>query len=172
MADDYFQGRRPSFGFHGQLRGFRSRPGAPMAQPNLNQTGRGYGETPRGITPPSNWESLFRNSVTGANTATGKASPLPGGGQDDAGALGAAGPIGGSDQPPSLETMANGGMTHAQKWSQPVGTGVTRGTTPNPLAGTGYETGDPNAILSKYQTPNTATMSYGWNDSFANPTNG
>lgn len=160
MAEDYFQGRRPSFDRHGQVRGFRSRPGAPFAQPNLNQTGRGYGATARGITPPSNWESLFRNSITGANTATGKASPLPGGGQDDTGELGSAGLVGGSDQPPSLETMANGGMTHAQKWSQPYK------PTPNPLAGTGYETGDPNAIVKEYG-PKT-TPAYNWNTSFEN----
>lgn len=71
--------------------------------------------------------------------------------------------------------MAAGGPSHAQRWS--IGT-------PNPLAGTGYQTGDPLAILNKYQTPGTAASygnapvgqqptaaapSYGWGAAFQQP---
>lgn len=177
MAEyDPYAGRRPALGLHGQVRGLRSRPGAPLAQSNLNQTGAGYGATPRGITPVSNWESLFKNRITGANSATGQVYTPPGaqgGTGDPAGGAGVAGPTGGGA---SLETLASGGvMPHTQRWSQPVP------ATPDIQAGGGFITGDPQAIANKYSTGEERAMNlrnmpstnygYGWNSAFTQPRN-
>lgn len=58
MSDeDQYNGRRPAFNFRGQVRGFRSKPGATAYNP-ANTV-----ESPSGFT--SNWDNIFRN--TGAN---------------------------------------------------------------------------------------------------------
>lgn len=183
MAEyDPYAGRRPALGLHGQVRGLRSRPGAPLAQPNLNQTGQGYGPLAHGAgTPFSNWDSLFYNRITQNNPlAPGRPAQPPGqqnngGGPagDPTGAAGVAGPTGGGA---SLETLASGGvMPHTQRWSQPVP------ATPDIQAGGGFITGDPQAIANKYSTGEERAMNlrnmpstnygYGWNSAFTQPGN-
>lgn len=236
---------RETYGFGGGAPRHRSTPGAPLADPtkNIGAVGQKYGSLLPGLTPASNWESMFHNYVTGGNTATGKASPAPAGTAAPSGAAptlgwgsnnnfqpGGAPPVA-PGEAPSLATIASGGTTpHQERWtsapplrapdrsmpaspfmprgpnvqftvpkplSSPTGNagtdaaeldanksiyspGGTAGMwggggaayvpqhiTPNRSAGTGYESGDPNAILKQYQTPGT-TSSYGWGNSFAN----
>lgn len=145
-----------------------------MAQPNLNQIGKGYGPLANGAgTPFSNWDSLFYNRLTKNNPLAPNRASQPPGQQNDkngtfgdpSGAPGVAGPTGA----PSLEMMANGGATHAQMWSQPY---KPVQTTPNPLAGTGFETGNPQDIANKYGNGTMGavgpqkTPGYGWNSAF------
>lgn len=170
MADQNnpYGDRRPSFNLHGQQRGFRSRPGAPMADATRN-VGATYGPLLKGLTPASNWESMFHNFVTGGNTATGVGATPP----SAAGSMSAQAQQGMGqqlDQLPSLATIAGGGVTpHQERWAQAQVPSPGVGT-PNPLAGTGFETGNPTDILNKYQTPGTTAMTnYGWNTAFQNP---
>lgn len=135
-----------------------------MADPTRN-VGATYGPLLKGLTPASNWESMFHNFVTGGNTATGvRATPPSAMGEMSAQAQQDMGQQ--LDQLPSLATLAGGGVTsHQERWSNPAPQG-----TPNPLTGTGYETGDPNAIRDKYATPNSPlNTGFGWNTAFQNP---
>lgn len=234
---------RETYGFdpRAQAARHRSTPGAPLADPtkNIGSVGQKYGSLLPGLTPASNWESMFHNYVTGGNTATGKTSPAP------VAPAGAAGPTGapnpfmagitgaatGAAAAPSLATIASGGVTpHQERWaggpplsspdrsmpgapfmprgpnvpftvpkplSSPTGNAgtdaaeldanksiyspggtagmfggsaaayVPRQVTPNRLAGTGYESGDPNAIRNQYATKG-SPLNYGWGNSFAN----
>lgn len=160
--DDTYDGRRPTFGIGGNRRGFRSKPGAPMATPWLNNGAVGSSSS---LTPRSNWDSAFRNTASNGFGADGT-NPLyqssfptpsiasPSGqagadmqstdfaqGEDQIAQLGGVNPL-----------MDNG--THQQAWSQPKPR-----ATQNPLAG-GYEAGNPLDILSKYQTPDTTASMF------------
>lgn len=95
MADDY-ENRRPSFntGRNGvSVRNFRSRPGAPMHDPTSNNP-----MSADRMTPKSNWDEMFR-----------KVDPALGAINQD---------LQQRFNPDSLESMASGGMNHAQRWSQ------------------------------------------------------
>lgn len=138
---------------------------------NIGSVGQQFGSLLPGMTPKSNWESLFHNSITGGNTATG------------AGARPAS--IGGSAFIPGDTSFATGqkpldlgilaqpnGPTHQQRWS---GSSTPAQGTSNPLAGTGYEGGNAQEILDKYQTPGTSvnpyatqpsTNPFGWDKAF------
>ncbi len=57
----------------------------------------------------------------------------------------------------SLQSMSGGAPTHAEQWSTAV-----------PLSG-GFQTGNPLAVLNKYQTPGTTATtgsSFGWASAF------
>lgn len=124
---DSYDGRRPSFGMGERgmfLRGFRSKPGAPMADPTRNK-----GSAASGFT--SNWDSIFRQGASGRNTkylSSFPDAPIPSG-------TGVAGPMGASGMeadpadifapgvtgapasaPPSFSGTA---PSHAQVWSAP-----------------------------------------------------
>lgn len=182
-AENLYYGRRPSLGPHGGERGYRSRPGAPMADPTRNVGGASYGPLFGDLTPITNWDRMFRNHITQQTPSSlaaarkaggnpGMAAPLPDELPEDQQAR-----MGGT---PSLQSMAQGGNSHAALWSNPVPRGTVGGTI-NPLAGTGYETGNIGSILSKYQTPDTtaeynrgrvSNPGYGWGQSFEDMTNG
>jgi hypothetical protein len=123
---DYPAGRKPSFGYTKQgqpfVRGFRSKPGAPQANP--------FNNVPMSqdrMTPKGNWDSMFKNSLTGNNplspearapVAPVAAAPAPPAAFDTA-----MNEImqdeqygGGTAPPPSLSILSAGGPTHAQSW--------------------------------------------------------
>jgi len=111
VANMAAQGRRASYNSMGQVRGFRTRPGAPMADPTRNVGS--VGSTLSGFTPKSNWDSLFRNRLTGSNPLSPESkTPTPS-------QTAPAGDAWQDDSLDSLITMASGGMNHAQQWSQP-----------------------------------------------------
>jgi len=126
------QGRKPTFNSRGDIRGFRSRAGAPQADLSRN-VGSTYGPLLTGMTPQSNWDSLFRNFVTGETPSSMAAKRTAGathtigggdaGGKEGFGLNNSFQPGGtlpvAPDEIPTLETMAQGGMNHAQRWSQP-----------------------------------------------------
>lgn len=150
MADEYYDGRKPAFDHLGRQRGFRSQRGAPMADLSKNIGGvidpRFLGKDLPGLTPSSNWESMFHNFVTGGNTATGARAPQP-----TTSGSGHAGPVGTAGQALDLSIMAQpNGPTHQQRWS---GAYQPQQKTTNPLAGTGYESGYAADIYHKYGTP-------------------
>lgn len=140
MADetDNYNGRRPSFDRRGNVRGYRSRPGAPMADTTKNAP---MSQDRR--TSDDNWNNMFKPIIMGGQsqrasdapfplTPTGDIinAPTPGytGAFDPSGA----GAIPGIDPPgegesrsfdfdspkvaPSLSILAAGGPTHAQSW--------------------------------------------------------
>lgn len=150
------------------VRGLSSRPGAPQADParNIGAAGgpAGLGSLRSDLTPKSNWESIFRNFVTGQNTATGaggsalpSALPTPptppsGWGLNN-NFRNPGAPVPPNEQP-SLETIASGGATpHMDRWQQKPFPSKPMVGTANPLAGTGYETGNVADILNKYASP-------------------
>lgn len=182
MEIDSYDGRRPAFGIGGHQRGFRSKPGAPMAQPWLNKGAVGSSSS---LTPRSNWDSVFRDTASnnfGAGGAVnprytstfGKptVSPSESPGLSPEGALGQAGPVGSFGSGPSTERdqadifapgvtgAPTGGSslldngTHAQAWSQPAPRASR-----NPLAG-GYEAGNTQDILKKYKTLDSTASLY------------
>jgi len=107
--NDTYDGRKPSFDSTGRVRGFRSKPGAPMHDPTQNK-----GSTAAGFS--SNWDSIFRNTASNKFGASGtnpryfssfpSAPASPG--------AGVAGPVGSA--PPSFSGTA---PSHAQVWSVP-----------------------------------------------------
>lgn len=126
--------RKPSFGFDrgGKpfVRGFRSKPGAPMHDPTSNIPIQGN-RAESSLTPQTNWERLFQPQMTGVQPSASGSPTLRFDGFDSAqdpsfGAAGIPGTpssgimddeqFGGGN---SLQTMAAGGMNHAQRWSQP-----------------------------------------------------
>lgn len=185
-----------SFGFSARPP-VRTRPGAPLHDPTSNIPIGGLRSS--SLTPQSNWDSLFKPRLAGqaqgggaTDLGTGNVVPMDGTGPDFRGVTPKEGegpdfyssvrPDGSFNIPgldrgspediqrnaalPSLDSMAGGGMNHAQRWSQPG--------TPNPLSGTGYETGDPSAIMNRYQSPVAPqapeqNTSYGWGAAFQNP---
>lgn len=111
------KGRSPSFNSAGNVRGFRSRPGAPMADPTQNKGAITTG-TLAG-TPQANWDSMFRNRVTGetpSSLAAKRANP-PSSVQTAIDAIVSGEPsIAIGSETPSLDTLAAGGPTHQQLW--------------------------------------------------------
>lgn len=135
----------------------RSRPGAPMYDPT--QAARGSG----GPSPQSNWDRIFRNTMSnqfgasGVNPLYQARSDVPAAvGGDPVGAAGVAGPSGASTedpdaalmetfapgvtgapaaaQPPTLQSMASGTPKHADIWSRSVPPTTRRDTSmPAPL---------------------------------------
>lgn len=72
------RGRAPSYNARGQVRGFRTRPGAPQA--NTNQNLGALGLQPSSITPQGVWDQMFRNRVTGetpSSLAAKRNAPAP-----------------------------------------------------------------------------------------------
>lgn len=140
-AENLYYGRRPSLGPHGGERGYRSRPGAPMADPNRNIGGASYGPLKKGLSTPSNWDQMFHNYVTGLNPSgatgvPGTDSYVPkvlrgtnggtsditadeqfGGGTNPSGAAGPAGT-------PTLQSLTNN--QHSAIWSAPPRRGPDR----------------------------------------------
>lgn len=91
MAEDameYFasQGRKPSFDARGRVRGFRSRPGAPQANPQRGLTGGSN------ATSAVDWVGKFNN--TGSQMRGAAMAELGMAGSPDTSATGAAGPVG------------------------------------------------------------------------------
>ncbi len=135
--DLLYYGRRPSLGSHGGERGYRTRPGAPMADPSRNVGSTTFGPNLDSLTPASNWDRMFHNHITqqtpSSLAAARAAGQNPGsvprgtnGGTNDIAsdeqfgggtnpATGAAGPTG----TPSLQSMAGGGDSHTARWSAP-----------------------------------------------------
>lgn len=124
---DSYDGRKPSFGFGRNgpfVRSLRSRPGAPMHDAKSNDPMSG-----RSKSTQTNWDRAFRNTASNNFGASGinplyTTSRTQGGvpkydlskGEDDL----FMGDPSNPDQPstpPSLETLAGGGPTHAQQWS-------------------------------------------------------
>lgn len=70
------QGRSPSFDSTGNIRGFRSRPGAPQS-PMDSMTGRGIPNNPKGgLSSAEDWGAFFKgNSPTGVRIGYAPASP-------------------------------------------------------------------------------------------------
>lgn len=166
-TENLYYGRRPSLGPHGGERGYRTRPGAPMADPNRNIGGASYGPLKKGLSTPSNWDQMFHNYVTGLNPSgatgvPGTDSYVPkvlrgtnGGTLPDEPPEDQQARMGGSGRP-TLQSMAQGGDAHTGLWSRPY---VPRQITPNLLGGTGAESGSPGAIFAQYGTPG-STASY------------
>lgn len=118
------QGRKPAFNKGGGFRGFRSRPGAPMADPSTNIGA--LNTTPSSLTAGANWDAMFRNRITGETPSSlaAKRTGMP--------SLPTTNPVDlalreiGEDQiaplssfakpHPSLDILAAGGPTHAQTW--------------------------------------------------------
>lgn len=125
MAEkDDFGGRKPSYNFTRNgpvMRGLRSKPGATEYDPSTANPG-----TVRGLTPKSNWDSAFANSQFGKmNPLSPEARAAAPSAQSfrqvdyetqgfDGGDTSVTAP-----KTPDLETMASGGMNHAQRWSNP-----------------------------------------------------
>ncbi len=174
-GDDPYTGRRPSFGAHGGIRAFRSRPGAPLADPTQNIGAAGLGSTIGGVTPVSNWDRIFKDFRTGqvAQSVLDARAALHGGAAKPASSLASELPedqqanLHGTGTTPSIQSLAGGGNTHQQMWSQPY---APKQLTPNTLAGMGYESGNPADIAQKYQTQGISTAAdYGWGQAFQNP---
>lgn len=171
---DYMEtkGRAPS---NAGMR-FRTRPGAPLADPTQNKGAINSTRSSLAGTSPSVWNEMFRNRLTGNNplapqaptsgvphvdSALSQITGTPWGTNNDfnpsTGAPdGSQGPVApaGPTAPPSLETLAAGGPTHLQSW------GSAALTSPGAVAaGNGFQTGNPLSILNKYQTKGT-TASY------------
>lgn len=122
MADETYDGRKPTFNQRGQVRGFRSRPGAPQADLTNNLPMSGASGTAK-----SNWDSMFKNSITGNNPLSQEArAPLS---STLAHEVGAASPVDTAmseifgfgigpapTNPQPLDILAAGGPTHAQSW--------------------------------------------------------
>ena len=166
MADnDYPAGRRPSYDRAGNVRGFRSKPGAPLADPTNNLPMSEDRMTPKGT-----WNNMFKNSLTGNNPlspearAATYASPvdtvLNDIEQDEQFGGGVVPSI---PKPLSLSTLAAGGPNHAQSWG---GDSLK-----------GWQAGNPSDILKKYQTPGTVASTtfgtkrttgnkFGWGSSY------
>lgn len=132
MATDSYDGRRPSLGLgHNGMyvRGFRSKPGAPMADPTQNIGAVGNGRS----SLSSNWDSIFRNTASNKFGADGS-NPKYFSSFPDASSPGAAGPTGAEDpeelqsagfvpgMPANYKPPVNFSGTapsHAQAWSAP-----------------------------------------------------
>lgn len=131
MEISSYDGRRPSLGLNKEglfLRGFRSRAGAPLADPALNKGAVGIGlkKDARGFT--SNWDSVFRHGANGRNpqylgtpdapaASPGAAGPVGSAGTDAAQVdIFAPGVTGAPSTPPSFSGTA---PSHAQVWSAP-----------------------------------------------------
>lgn len=149
MADDPYEGRRPALNLHGAVRGFRSRPGAPMADPTRN-AGATYGPLLKGLTPASNWESMFHNFVTGRNTATGR-------GGDAAPATGSNGTAASGDIP----GLPRGTAADFARNAQPVAGGQYPQPQVEPFDGDvpGLDRGTPEDI--KRNAPSLSTIASG-----------
>jgi hypothetical protein len=116
MADYEETGRRPSYNSRGQQRGFRSKPGAPLADPTSNLPMSGASGTAK-----SNWDSMFKNSLTGNNPLSQEARTAPApvsvaAGPNDFNPNSGAPDNLGLPKPPSLDILSAGGPTHAQTW--------------------------------------------------------
>lgn len=130
MADDeydQFNGRKPSFNFTKGgpvLRGFRSRPGAPMHDPTKNNPMSRDNSTPR-----SNWDAMFRSRASGVAPKEVEDELNPAIEELDAFNQ----ELKNRFNPASLETMASGGMNHAQRWSAPPPRPADRSWSPAPF---------------------------------------
>jgi len=119
------EGRKPSYDPQGNVRGFRSKAGAPMADTSSNVPVSGQ---PRAIeapslTPKGVWSDMFRPRL-GSPATPGSADPsldsvnsalreIFGGSPSDSSV--------GSTPTPSLDVLAQGGKpTHAQTWGVPA----------------------------------------------------
>lgn len=105
-----------------QLRGFRSRPGAPMHDPNTNRP-----MSRDNMTPQSSWDRAFRD--TASNNFGETQNPLYvssfGGTQDPFDISSdeptpVPSPDTEEDEIPTMEQLANGGVaSHQEEWSKP-----------------------------------------------------
>jgi hypothetical protein len=139
MADEEYDGRKPSLDSKGRVRGFRTKPGAPMADTTSN-----FPMSPNRGTPKTNWDLMFKNSLTGNNPLSQEAralipppstdpySEIWGSNNDFSAGVGL--PPGAPALPP-LNILAAGGPTHAQSWG-----GDSFGSSPaSPIMGKSFK---------------------------------
>lgn len=129
--DGTYDGRKPTFDSRGRVRGFRSKPGAPMADPtnNIGDVGIIQKRDGRGFT--SNWDEIFRNTASNKFGQTVNPNYFS---QLSPPTAGASGPSGAEDpedlqsagfvpgMPSNYQPPANFSGTapsHAQVWSAP-----------------------------------------------------
>lgn len=127
MADLTYDGRKPAFDRRGEIRGFRTKPGAPLADQTSNNP-----LSQNGGTTKSNWDTMFRNSLTGNNPLSPEArasavppqpsisqpQPQPSAVDTAMAEITKDEQFGGgvNQPPPSLSILSAGGPTHAQTW--------------------------------------------------------
>lgn len=156
-------GRRPSIGFGRggpYVRGYRSKPGAPMHDPTTNVPMSRDNRTPQ-----SDWDRTFRNTASNAFGAAGEntdyissfpAPVAPTAPPSTTDRLGYE--PGGMAQ---LQYLASGEMGHAQQWSQP-----------KPKVSFGWNFASPQetkSIFDRYRSDKPVARSpFGWGSAFAN----
>lgn len=162
-------GGRTSWGGFGPRRGddeysHRTRPGAPQADPTQNKGA--INSTSLAGTALPNWDSMFKNKLTGNNPLASSRVPqtgIPHVDQAIAGVMADEAFRGGNPEipgrpapPPPLDVLAAGGQTHAQAWGAPALSSGDKAA--------GWQTGDARSIANKYQTPGAPapSVSYNW----------
>lgn len=143
-------------------------PGTHMANPSQNIGAINSTNPTLAGTSQGNWDSMFRNRITGetpSSLAAKRANPSPV--QTALDQIQADENYGGGTNPiattlpatPSLNILAQGGPTHSDSWGASMLTGADKAA--------GYDTGNTQDILKKYQTPNTtAKVDYNWSDTW------
>jgi hypothetical protein len=123
------EGRKPSYDPRGNVRGFRSKPGAPMADTssNIPMSGPPKAIEAPSLTPKGIWSKMFTpqlgNARTGQPAGSSPSNSVNSALKEifnvDPSMSGPSSPVA-STATPSLDILAQGGPTHAQQWGAPA----------------------------------------------------
>lgn len=164
--DETYDGRKPSFGRTRQgqpfIRGFRSKPGAPMHDPTGN-----IPLSQNRMTPQSNWDSMFRNTASNSFGQTENpryTSSFPT--APSAPASPGQSPQNYANNDIMADEQFGGGVTpfsgptnHAQEWSMPS-------QKPPLLSSSGWQITPPAQQRSIFDRFKPKSDSFGWGSAF------